>query len=343
MAFRSLFASLSAALALCTLCPAAAVADQNGSSARPRDPAFTAVERMGGGVNILGYDGIWEGGKNAPFREEDFALIRAAGFAHVRINFFGFKYMDAAGRLDPAVLERLDAVLDETTRNGLTPVLDQHSNKLCQTAPSECKAKLVAFWRQIASRYAGRRSELIYEVLNEPGGEMKAAEWNETLAAALTTIRQRDPERIVIVAALNAGDPHDIEKLALPTDDRRLILTVHYYEPMSFTHQGAPWSPTFAAERNVDWGSAKERARMIEDLVVARDWAVSQNRPIYLGEFGVYDRAPSAARATWIGAVAKTAERFGWAWAYWQFDHDFALFDSATHRWNRRLVDALVR
>ena len=112
---------------------------------------------------------------------------------------------------------------------------------------------------------------------------------------------------------------------------------------MSFTHQGAPWSPKFAAMRDVAWGSATDRAKLASDLTVARDWGRRHDRPVYLGEFGVYDKAPASSRAAWAGAVAKTAEGFGWPWAYWQFDHDFALFDQGRRRWNQPLVDALMR
>jgi endoglucanase len=314
-------------------------------SARGPDDAaaFAAVEHMGRGVNILGYDGVWEGGEDAPFRIRDLALIHKAGFGHVRINFFGFRYMDAQDQLDPAVLARLDKVIDLATENGLIPILDQHDNQLCQETPERCRAKLTAFWRQIAARYSGKQPQMIYEILNEPGGQMSGATWNDTLRAALAAIRARDPKRIVIAAALNAGDAHDIDKLELPSDDRRLIVTVHYYEPMMFTHQGAPWSPQLAALHNVDWGSDAAKAKVVSDFAIARDWGVKHARPMYLGEFGVYDKAPPAARAAWVHYVAATATSFGWSWAYWQFDHDFALFDSLTHSWNQPLLEALMR
>ena len=304
--------------------------------------AVAAVKRMGRGVNILGYDGLWNGYVDDPFRMSDFALIREAGFRHVRINFHGFKFMDARDRLDPAVLAKLDQVIATAARIGLTPVLDQHDNRLCQTGAGQCRTRLVAFWRQIAARYAGQQPQLVYEILNEPGGDMSAAAWNTTLQAALKAIRAADPGRVVIAAALNAGNQRDIEKLDLPAADRRLIVTVHYYDPSSFTHQGAPWEPGAGALHDVDWGTDAERVKVIEDLRITRDWALKQDRPVYLGEFGVYDKAPTEARAAWAGHLARTAESFGWAWAYWQFDHDFALFDSRTHSWKRPLLDALM-
>ena len=46
--------------------------------AAPDDPAFATAARMGRGVNVLGYDGIWDGGTDAPFRLAEFAQIKAA-------------------------------------------------------------------------------------------------------------------------------------------------------------------------------------------------------------------------------------------------------------------------
>ncbi len=304
------------------------------------DPFGTRLFRRG--VNVLGYDGVWNGERDAPFRMKDFSLIRAAGFDHVRINFFGFRFMDASMQLDPKTLAQLDAVLDAASGAGLNVILDQHDNALCQAAPMDCTARLVAFWRQIATRYAGARPDVAFEILNEPGGEMTAQAWNETMIAALSTIRAIDTRRTIVVAALNAGDPADVERLSLPAADRNLIVTVHYYEPMRFTHQGAPWSNDFGALSDVAWGAPQSRAKVEADFSRVATWAARNDRPIYLGEFGVYDSAPPKSRAAWLGHVARTAEHFGWGWANWQFDHDFALFDSEARRWNWPALDALM-
>src|SRR5689334_24584880 len=89
-------------------------------------PDALAPPRLGRGINILGYDGIWEGGQNAPFRLDNLNAIKKAGFSHVRINFFGFKFMGAGNVLDEIVLRRLDAVIEEVIARKLIPVVDEH-------------------------------------------------------------------------------------------------------------------------------------------------------------------------------------------------------------------------
>ena len=46
--------------------------------------AFAVNQRLGRGVNIIGYDPIWQDRAKARFQEEHFATIREAGFTSVR-------------------------------------------------------------------------------------------------------------------------------------------------------------------------------------------------------------------------------------------------------------------
>ncbi|WP_426434705.1 glycoside hydrolase family 5 protein [Bradyrhizobium genosp. P] len=299
------------------------------------------VAALGRGINILGYDGIWEGAANAPFRLENLTAIRKAGFAHVRINFFGFKYMNSENTLDEAVLQRLDAVIEAVLAKRLIPILDEHDTDLCQRDVPGCTEKLTSFWRQVASRYAGRYPALVFEILNEPGGHMTSAEWNSLLNECLVIVRNTNPERTVIVAALNTDDA-PIDDLALPAEDRRLIVTFHYYAPIQFTHQGAPWSSTFSKIGPLNWGAPEDEAKVIADFSKVRLWSERERRPIYLGEFGVYERAPAESRLRYLSFVARSADKFGWAWAYWQFDHDFAAFDSTRQTWKPGVLHAIM-
>lgn len=329
---RSLAAALTLSICLLQTLPSHA-----------QDRGFEAAAKLGRGVNILGYDGIWEGGIDAPFRMQNLRLIRQAGFRHVRINFFAFKHMNGDNLIARAVLQRLDRVIEQTIAAGLIPVLDEHDYGECQVRLAACEAKLTAFWRQIADRYAGKYPPLVFELLNEPGGNMPPQMWNDLALRLLASIRASNPDRTIIVAAINSDDTTAIRSPRLPKDDRNIILTVHYYAPFAFTHQGAPWSPELAARSNIKWGSAADRQKLRDDFQRINAWAAAENRPVYLGEFGVFDAAPLEDRRRYLAAIARTAESFGWPWAYWQFDHDFALFDSATQRWNAPVLDALMR
>lgn len=65
-------------------------------------------------------------------------------------------------------------------------------------------------------------------------------------------------------------------------------------------------------------------------------------RPAYLGEFGAYDKAPQEDRVKYTAAVARAAEKRGWAFGYWQFDSNFVVYDIDKDAWNEPIYRALV-
>ncbi len=310
--------------------------------AAPLEPAFEAVAAMGAGVNVLGYDGIWDGHPDSPFRLSNFGLIRRAGFRNVRINVFGFRHIGPGGRLDETFLEALDTVIGAATAAGLVPVIDEHDSEICQADADACEIKLKRFWSQVSARYAGRLPKLVFELLNEPGGALTQARWDRLAADALSIVRTSNPDRTVVVALLNGRDGPVLAPLPLPDHDRNIVVTIHYYRPLDFTYQGAPWSPELNELHGIAWGSGEDRAKLASDFETYAAWERTHGRPILLGEFGAFERAPLPSRVAWDGAVAQAARSRGWAWDYWQFDHDFALFDAVAQRWNRPILEALM-
>ncbi|MDB5653704.1 MAG: glycoside hydrolase family 5 [Tardiphaga sp.] len=302
------------------------------------DRAHAFARKMARGINILGYDGIWDGGTDAPFRLDNLRLIRKAGFSHVRINLFAFKYMDPTWAVSPSVLNALDLVVRRSIANGLIPIIDEHDGDACEQDVIACREKLVTFWRQTARRYRDV-PELAFEILNEPSGRMTHEQWFGIAQAVLQAIREIDSDRIVIVAALNTDEPQAMTAVPLPPGDRNIVLTAHYYRPFAFTHQRAPWIPD-QDPTSVSWGSASDLQDLDTDFAAIARWA--GDRPVYLGEFGVYDRTALRDRVTYLSAVARAAERHGFAWASWQFDHDFAIFDTDRGAWNKQLLKALI-
>ncbi len=80
----------------------------------------------------------------------------------------------------------------------------------------------------------------------------------------------------------------------------------------------------------------------MKDFEEARKWGVDNNRIVYLGEFGAYDKAPTESRVTYTDYVCRTCEKMGWSWGYWQFDSDFLVFDVKTDKWFEPILGALI-
>ena len=166
--------------------------------------------------------------------------------------------------------------------------------------------------------------------------------WNALLVEALALIRKTNPTRNVIIGPAFWNNMSWLPKLELPEADRHIIVTVHYYEPHRFTHQGARWAPEYTKLSGIHWGSAADLAKIDKDFDVAQAWAKQHDRPILLGEFGAYDKAPQEDRIKYTAAVARAAEKRGWAWTYWQFDSNFVVYDIDKDAWNEPIYRALV-
>jgi endoglucanase len=166
--------------------------------------------------------------------------------------------------------------------------------------------------------------------------------WNKELKDTLAIIRQTNPTRTVVIGPANFNTIEFLDKLELPADDRNLIVTVHTYLPMEFTHQGAWWNAENKDRSGITWGSDAEKQAIERLFGVAQQWSKKENRPILLGEFGSYDKAPMESRERYTAFLARTAESLGWAWTYWQFDSDFILYNIDKDEWVRPIWKALA-
>jgi endoglucanase len=305
---------------------------------------FTLNQRLGRGVNILGYDPIWWSRERGRFKADYFQKLKAAGFNSVRLNLHPFRFMDATNgwTLKPSWLATLDWAVTEAQRQGLAVILDLHEFQVLGKDPIGNKEKLLAFWRLMATRFQAAPDSVYFEVLNEPFDALTPELWNEYFAEALGIIRKTNPTRPVIVGPGHWNAISHLEKLKLPEQDRQLIVTVHFYEPFGFTHQGASWTDR-KDKLGIDWtGTPEEITALRHALDTADAWSKANQRPLLLGEFGAYDRAAMESRVRWTDAVARAAEARGWSWAYWQFDSDFILYDVKREAWVEPIRDALI-
>lgn len=316
---------------------------RSGLAAEAVDP-FVQIKRLGRGLNILGYDPIWQDFQKARFKERHFKLIHDAGFQTVRINLHALQRLKAANgyKLGDAWLKTLDWAVKGALENHLMVILDLHNYNDVAKDPEGYKPRFLAYWKQIAAHFQDAPNTVLFEILNEPNGELTPELWNEFLSEVLPIIRATNPTRTLVIGPPFWNGIDHLDDLVLPEDDRNIIVTVHYYEPMRFTHQGAPWEKETAHLSGVTWGTAEEKARVEQDFARVQNWSLQHYRPILLGEFGAYEKAPMESRALYIAQVARTAESLGWAWTYWQFDADFIVYDIDKDQWVEPILKALI-
>lgn len=309
---------------------------------RPAPSAWDQARVLGRGVNIIGYDPLWKDFREGHFKTYHFARIRQAGFSSVRVVLQSFAHMNEHNRLDAKWMSTLDWAISGATKAGLNVIVDEHDFNLCSEQADACHDKLIAFWKQVGHHLRKRRANVMFELLNEPHAPLDAAKWNAMLAELIPLVRKDNPTRTLIIGPTQWNSLRQLNTLELPENDRHIIVTFHYYDPMRFTHQGASWVPEYANLSGITCCSAAEKARIDSDFDEAAAWSREHNRPIFLGEFGAREGGDMASRVAWTRAVARSAERHGFAWAYWQFDGDFILWDMKQDDWVRPILGALI-
>lgn len=309
-----------------------------------RENAFDQNVRLGRGVNIIGYDAaLWKDYTQGRFKEKYFKMIKEGGFSTIRVNIHPFKHMDSSYKINPKWLETLDWVVKKGLEAKLMIILDLHEFNAMADDPIAKKEMFMSVWRQLAPRFKDQPNDVVFEILNEPNRKLSVALWNQYLVDAIKLIRKSNPNRTIIIGPGNWNGIESLSTLVLPKNDRNIIVTVHFYHPMSFTHQGAPWSKENKDLSGITWNGTQEEKELIETrLKVAADWSKANDRPILLGEFGSYDKADMLSRARYTAFVARTAERLGFSWAYWQFDSDFIVYDIDKDAWVQPIKKALL-
>jgi endoglucanase len=309
-----------------------------------RQQAFALNRRLGRGINLgNALEAPKEGAWGVRLEAEYFRRIREAGFQSVRlpIRWSAHAAAQPPYTIDPAFFQRVDWAVEQARKQGLAIVLNVHHYEELFQQPAAHEARLLALWEQIAEHYRAQPAEVYFELLNEPHGALSDARWNQLIPQLLAVVRRHNPQRAVIVGPGHWNNIAHLEQLKLPADPF-LLVTIHYYLPFEFTHQGASWVPLSKRWLGTTWGQPAQRAALERDLERAAAWGRQHRRPLYVGEFGAYQAADLASRVAWTAAVARAAERRGMSWAYWEFCAGFGVYDRQTQAWRRPLLEALI-
>jgi endoglucanase len=311
----------------------------------PEPNSATIVRELGHGINLADAleaprEGMW----GVTLREDYFDTIAKAGFSTVRIPICWSAHasVTAPYQVEPAFWDRIDWVVAEAKAHHLNAILDfQNYNDLI-VEPEKNEIRFLTIWLQIAQHYQHEPPNILFELLNEPHGQLDAVRWNALVAQAIAVIRPTNPTRLVVVGPVSWNKISALRLLVLPTGDPYLVATVHYYDPMTFTHQGAPWEKTSLSWLGTQWlGTDTDRQTVDRDFDSAVVWASAHNRTMLLGEFGTYEKCGIDSRQRWTSYVARSAEAHGMAWAYWEFCGNFGAYDPNLNTWRAPLIKAL--
>jgi len=303
-------------------------------------------QHLGRGINLgNALEAPSEGDWGVTLEAEYFQLIAERGFDSVRIPIRWSAHGEGSApyTIDPRFFERIDWAVENALAHDLAVVINFHHYEEIFSDPAGHEERFLALWNQVAEHYQDAPPELVFEILNEPHDKLTSNLWNSLLLKALAVIRETNPDRTVMIGPAEWNNVYALRTLQLPDDDRNLIVTFHYYLPFEFTHQGAEWADDSDSWLGTTWESTPTQESALKtELGLAASWAEQHQRPIYLGEFGAYNKADMPSRARWTDFVARTAEDYGFSWAYWEFCAGFGIYDPQIKIWHEPLVQALV-
>jgi len=303
----------------------------------------------------------------------DIALIKSAGFDHVRLSVDPRPLMEALDRQnmekqDPGAeyFEYLDAAVKMILDAGLAVEIDMHPESAFKARlnDDDFVEHFADFWRAVAKRYsASDPDRVFFEILNEP--EMRDGyRWYGVEAKLAAAIRQAAPANTILATGARWGDDDDLI-FSEPLRDPNVIYVFHFYEPHIFTHQGATWStyywsklkglhypssPENAAQVAATLPDAVDRlyvtryaldhwdaARIDAEIAQATAWARQNGVPLVCNEFGAYrDGVEPQDRAAWLTDVRTSLERHNIGWAMWDYSGNFGV---ATKEGGKAVLD----
>jgi len=307
---------------------------------------YTVNARLGRGMNLgNALEAPNEGDWGVVLQSNYFDLIKNAGFNSVRIPIRWSTHATAASPfvITPAFLQRVDWAIQQAFARNLAVVINMHHYEEIMQSPAAHKERFLAIWTQLAEHYKNYSGDLVFEILNEPNASLTVQLWNQYVNEAITAIRQSNPGRTLMVGPANWYNVASLSSLALPVDDKNIIVSFHYYNPFQFTHQGAEWVSGSDAWLGATWtGTTAQKQAVTRDFSTAVSWGAANDRSLNVGEFGAYSRAAMSSRAAWTDFVARTAEANNMSWHYWEFISGFGAFNGPLNDWNYSLLYALV-
>lgn len=293
---------------------------------------------------------------NPEITKELIDTIKAQGFKTVRIPV---SYLDMIGdgpdyKIDTDWLDRVQEVVDYVVNNDMFAIVNMHGDGyytvdhswlLCaedDDKQTEIKDKYGKVWTQIADRFKDYDQHLIFESMNEEFNndygkpDEKAYDninaYNQIFVDSVRATGSNNEKRWLLLPGWNtnieytAGDDYNFK---IPTDKgckadgKRIMISVHYYDPFNFTIDENKTAKTqwgkYAVKNYDNWG---QEDYVDSQMALLNEKFVSQGYPVVIGEFGAQDKTEKFAdynefRRYWSEYLIKVAKKNGVVCVYW--------------------------
>lgn len=293
---------------------------------------------------------------NPEITKELIDTVKTQGFKTVRIPV---SYLDMIGdgpdyKIDTDWLDRVQEVVDYVVNNDMFAIVNMHGDGyytvdhswlLCaedDDKQTEIKDKYGKVWTQIAERFKDYDQHLIFESMNEEFNndygkpDANAYEninaYNQIFVDSVRATGSNNEKRWLLLPGWNTNidyTANDEYNFKIPTDNgckadgKRIMISVHYYDPFNFTIDENKTAKTqwgkYAVKNYDNWG---QEDYVDSQMALLNEKFVSQGYPVVIGEFGAQDKTEKFAdynefRRYWAEYLIKAAKKNGVVCVYW--------------------------
>ncbi|WP_010250201.1 cellulase family glycosylhydrolase [Acetivibrio cellulolyticus] len=297
------------------------------------------------GTSVSNYETAWG---NPVTTKAMIDGVKAAGFKSIRIPVAWSNLMASDYTINADLLKRVKEVVDYCSSNDMYAIVNIHWDggwfANFATNYDESMKKYTSVWTQISSYFKDYPKNLILESLNEEGcwdtiwnrwsgstGEDKTRAYN-----ILNSINQKFVDIVRASGGNNAsrclliaGYSTDIDLTCdscfkMPTDTikDKLIISVHYYTPSTFTilTEDASWGKCATT-----WGTDAEINQVKTDFNKMKTKFADKGFPVIIGEYGtVTTNKELASVRRYITTVCKTAYDLGFCPMLWDSSEHYS-------------------
>lgn len=229
------------------------------------------------------------------FSSEDEKIITDMGANVVRINIRLWQMELGLYLYNQIALKQLDETIDRWGKIGVYVILvlgeagqnDFMHNKTYGNIlwnDMDFQDRVIDLWEMLARRYSSNKYIAGYDIINEPAAPSK-----EILGSfynrAINRIREDDSKHILFIERNVLPDKFKNVDFGGKYSDNNIVMSVHFYKPHDFTHQGIGDRPTGkeypSVYDEIYWNAYKIYAYL--EAILNSDEV--SGKPLYVGEF----------------------------------------------------------
>lgn len=306
-------------------------------------------------------------------KKKELKQLSKWGFDHIRLPIDESQLWDEKGNFNADALYLLHRTINWCSNVNLKVIVDLHvirshhfndSTNALWTNELEQK-RLLNLWMQLSLELKKYPISLVaYELLNEPVAP-HADDWNMLLNILIAKIRINEPQRILIIGSNMWQDVDTMDKLIVPENDKKLMLSFHFYKPHLFTHYRTPWTNLATISTSIcypynitneDYDNmspndkelvypfkGKQSKKVLRtELLKAVRCATKWKLPIYCGEFGCYKTTDYESRMNWYKDVVGLMSEYKIPFANWDYKGGFGFVDKNGKLIEHQLLEILT-